>query len=209
MLAKKTFELLAKLTSIFFSYKAFKLINRFVKLSIWHSVRGKFARVGNDSYIEWPFLLSGPENIYLGGKFSALSCLRIETFTSYGSQTFKPKLVIGDNVAFNNDCHIACINSVRIGNNVLGASRIYITDHYHGEISAHEMDVAPVKRNLHSKGPVIIGDNVWIGEGVVILPGVTIGENVIVGANSVVNRDVPANAVVAGAPAKVIRILSR
>ena len=60
---------------------------------------------------------------------------------------------------------------------------------------------------FRSKGPVIIEDNVWIGEGVVILPNVRIGKSAIIGANSVVNADVPANAVIGGIPAKIIRQL--
>ena len=64
-----------------------------------------------------------------------------------------------------------------------------------------------MKRKLISKGPVIISDNVWVGEGVVILPDVSIGKNAIIGANTVVTKDVPDNAVVAGNPAKLIKIL--
>jgi acetyltransferase-like isoleucine patch superfamily enzyme len=153
-------------------------------------------------------MISNPHNMYIGENFAALTYLRLETFDSYQGQRLTPKLIIGNNVAFNNDCHIGCINRIEIGNNVLGASRIYITDHYHGEISADDLANVPTSRPLTSKGPVIIKDNVWIGEGVSILPGVTIGENAIIGANSVVNRDVPPNSVVAGIPAKVIRVLA-
>jgi acetyltransferase-like isoleucine patch superfamily enzyme len=53
---------------------------------------------------------------------------------------------------------------------------------------------------------VNIGNNVWIGYGACILRGVTVGDNAIIGTNSVVTKDVPANAVVAGLPAKVIRM---
>jgi acetyltransferase-like isoleucine patch superfamily enzyme len=204
---KKTFQILAQSVSMLIPFSVFALYDRFFKTVVWYSARRKFGSVGKDSYIEWPFLVHCPGNIHIGNNFSALTQLRIETFNVYGEQTFSPKLVIGSNVSFNNDCHIGCINRVEIGNNVLGASRIYITDHYHGSISKEDLITAPGKRPLHSKGPVIIKDNVWIGEGVVILPNVIIGENAIIGANSVVNKDVPANAVVAGTPAKVIKVL--
>ncbi len=58
-----------------------------------------------------------------------------------------------------------------------------------------------------SKGAVIIKDNVWVGEGVAILSGVTIGENAIIATNAVVTKDVPANSVVGGIPAKIIKII--
>jgi len=60
---------------------------------------------------------------------------------------------------------------------------------------------------LSSKGPIIIKKNVWIGDSVCILSGVIVGENAIIGANSVVTKDIPANSVVAGVPARVIRQL--
>ena len=53
--------------------------------------------------------------------------------------------------------------------------------------------------------PVVIEDNVWIGGGAVVLPNVTIGRNAVVGAGAVVTRDVPANTIVVGNPAKVTR----
>ena len=85
------------------------------------------------------------------------------------------------------------------------ASRIYISDHSHGEINKEAFSLPPAYRPLISKGPVIIKDNVWIGEGVCILPGVTIGENSIIGANAVVIKDVPDNCVAGGNPARVLR----
>lgn len=205
---KNLFNAIANIFSLIISFSVLKVILRFYKTVIWFSAQRKFGAVGKNSCIEWPFLLHEPENIYIGNNFSALTYFRIETFNSYENQKFTPRLVIGNNVSFNNDCHIGCINRVEIGNNVLGASRIYITDHYHGSITAEDHDTVPGKRPLSSKGPVIIKNNVWIGEGVAILPNVTIGENAIIGANSVVNKDVPANAVVAGIPAKVIKYLN-
>ena len=67
--------------------------------------------------------------------------------------------------------------------------------------------VPPARRKLDSKGPVMVGDNVWIGRCTTILSGVDIGDNCIIGANSVVTGDIPANCVAAGCPAKVIKRL--
>ncbi|WP_426228679.1 sugar O-acetyltransferase [Pseudarthrobacter sp. DSP2-3-2b1] len=70
--------------------------------------------------------------------------------------------------------------------------------------------VAPEPRRAKVEGakPITIADNVWIGGGAIILPGVTVGENSVVGAGTVVTRDVPANVVVAGNPARVLRTLT-
>ena len=104
-------------------------------------------------------------------------------------------------------CHIGAINQIIIGDNVLIGSNVLITDHSHGINDDEDIDIAPSKRKLYSKGPVIIEDNVWIGENVSILPNVRIGKNSIIGANSVVLKDVPAYSIVAGNPAKVIKCI--
>ena len=62
-----------------------------------------------------------------------------------------------------------------------------------------------MKRELVSKGPIVIGDNVWIGDKVTILSGVTIGSHAVIAANAVVTKDVPAYSVVAGNPGKIMK----
>ena len=71
-----------------------------------------------------------------------------------------------------------------------------------------EVDIAPLSRALHSAGPVVIEDNVWIGEGAMIMPNVHIGKGAIIAANSVVTHDVQAYTIVGGVPAKVIKTLN-
>ncbi|NVN98810.1 MAG: acyltransferase [Geobacteraceae bacterium] len=200
-------NLLAGLVSYIFTDRIIRFFSKFYKKVRWNGMKRRFAAVGKGSFIEAPWIITNPQNITVGENFLALSTLRIETFEEYLGERFTPQIIIGDNVAFNNDCHIGCINRIEIGNNVLGASRIYITDHYHGRIEPEDLEHVPTKRRLYSKGPVIIGDNVWIGENVTVLPGVTIGENAIIGANTVVNKNIPANAVAAGVPARIVRLL--
>jgi maltose O-acetyltransferase len=71
----------------------------------------------------------------------------------------------------------------------------------------HPVDPEPRREKWEAAEPIVIGDNVWLGGGVVVCPGVSIGENTVVGAGAVVVRDLPANVVAVGNPARVVRRL--
>jgi maltose O-acetyltransferase len=71
----------------------------------------------------------------------------------------------------------------------------------------HPVEPEPRRDKWEAAEPITIGDNVWLGGGAIVLPGVTIGENTVVGAGAVVTRDLPANAVAVGNPARVVRTL--
>jgi acetyltransferase-like isoleucine patch superfamily enzyme len=176
-------------------------INDLVQLKSNFKKTGIFFDLGND------YVVKNPKYIEIGENFSAAERFRIEAWDKYGEQFFLPSIKIGNNVVFNTDIHIGCIDYIEIGNNCLFASRIYITDHHHGIPSVEMLKMIPKNRPLVSKGPVIIKNNVWVGEGVAIMPNVTIGENSIIATNAVVTKDVPPNCVVAGIPAKVIKVM--
>ncbi|AEI13484.1 galactoside O-acetyltransferase [Cellulomonas gilvus ATCC 13127] len=72
----------------------------------------------------------------------------------------------------------------------------------------HPVDPQPRRDKLEAAQPITLGDNVWLGGGVIVCPGVTIGENTVVGAGSVVVRDLPANVVAVGNPARVVRTIT-
>ena len=128
-------------------------------------------------------------------------------FEAYGSSK-NINLTFGSNVELNDFVHITASNRVIIGNNVLMASKIYISDTSHGSYSGNENDsdpnAPPGLRPLHNND-VIIEDNVWLGESVSVLPGVVIGKGTIVGANSVVSKNLPCYVIAVGAPAKPIK----
>ncbi len=69
----------------------------------------------------------------------------------------------------------------------------------------HPIEPGPRRDKWEAAKPITIGDNVWLGSGAIVLPGVTVGENTVVGAGSVVTRDLPANVVAVGNPARVVR----
>lgn len=116
-------------------------------------------------------------------------------------------LTIGCNLRVNHSVHIAAMHQVVIGNNVLMASGVYISDHSHGIYQGNNQtspNTPPNSRSIHSK-PVFIGDNCWLGEHVCVLPGVTIGHGTVVGAGSVVTKNIPSNCIAVGVPAEVIK----
>lgn len=179
------------LCDVFYTYRAVK----------------KFARVGKSPLIMRKIKVHGGEHITVGDNFYCYAGLRIETYARHNGERFSPQIVIGDNVSINPDCHIAAINRVELHDGVLLASRVFITDHFHGDTTAQSLAIPPQERRLTSKGAVVVKQNAWLGEGVAVMPGVTIGRNAVVGANSVVTGDIPDNAVAAGVPARVIKQL--
>jgi acetyltransferase-like isoleucine patch superfamily enzyme len=195
------------LYSRLFPYRLKKKI--FMYQRYYHSIllRREFKRVGTPFSIEPPYSINGAQNISIGNNFSSFARLRLDAVETYEGIEYKPEIIIGNNVSCNYDCHIGCVNKIVIGSNVLLASRVFITDHFHGQITQEQLAIPPAQRKLYSKGPVIIEDNVWIGESVSIMPGVTIGKNAVIGANSVVTKDVPSNAVVGGVPAQILKQL--
>jgi acetyltransferase-like isoleucine patch superfamily enzyme len=152
-------------------------------------VGGKYITIGNKTYI---------------GKNSILSAR-----DKYGDQVFTPSITIGSGCGLGEYTHITAVNKIIIGNGVLLGNYVIITDNAHGggDLLENQTALPPIDRPIYSKGPVVIGDNVWIGEKVAILPGVIIGNGAIIGANSVVTKDIPAYAVVAGSPARIVRMI--
>lgn len=120
-------------------------------------------------------------------------------------QVFQPQIMIGENCRFGAFNHITAINKIIIGNNLLTGKWVTITDNSHGYTDYETLSMPPIFRPLVSKGPVVIGNNVWIGDKATILPNVIIGNNVVIAANAVVTNDIPDFSVVAGCPAKIIK----
>jgi acetyltransferase-like isoleucine patch superfamily enzyme len=179
----------------------FKLVKRLI-YSSWH--KRFFKSYGKNFHLDYPFYGLGLEFVEIGNDFIGCPGLRIEAWSQYGEDHFKPEIIIGNNVCINYNCHIGGIGKITIGDNVLIGSNVLITDHYHGMTDIQSLNIPPISRSLYYKGEVIIENNVWIGENVSIMPNVTIGENCIIGANSVVTKSFPKNSLIAGVPAKII-----
>ena len=109
---------------------------------------------------------------------------------------------IGQKTVMGQECTISAYQRVRIGEQCVIADRAMFIDFDHGVVEVER----PIRQQGIYKRDVEVGSNVWIGYGACILRGVSVGDNSIVGTNSVVTKDVPANSVVAGIPARIIRM---
>lgn len=141
--------------------------------------------------------------------------IRIGDNTSFGEGLYltawkvcdkDPELHIGKNCSFGAYNHLSCANRIEIADGVLIGKFVSIIDNSHGETDFDTLQIQPTQRPCVSKGPVRIGRNVWIGDKVTILPNVSIGEGAVIAANAVVTKDVPPFCIVAGNPAKVIKV---
>jgi lipopolysaccharide O-acetyltransferase len=157
----------------------------------------------NVRVVRYPWYVRGRYGIRFGKGFTSGVGLRIDAFGSVPGQ-----IVIGEHVQFGDYVHVAAVESVIIGDHVLLASRIYISDHDHGNYGDDGVVTLPSeiqdKRPLRS-APVKLGRNVWVGENVCILKGVEIGENSIIGAGAVVTKSMPADCIVVGSPGRVVK----
>ncbi len=151
--------------------------------------------------VRLPIFIRGRSRISFGRGFTCGYFNRIDVLDAAGS------IQIGERVQINDFCHIAAVHSIRIGDDALIASRVFIADHDHGTYSGVNQhsspSVVPAARKIRS-AEVVIEDRVWIGEGVAVLSGVRIGAGSVIGAGAVVARDVPSNCIAVGVPAKVV-----
>jgi lipopolysaccharide O-acetyltransferase len=185
------FSLYSKLSRIF--------VNSMLSYKLRHPAG---LSIGSNSY------LRGLSHISIGRNFRSGTHLRLEAVTIHGGRHFSPTIIIKNNVSVSDFVHIAATNYVEIGSNVLMASKIYISDHHHGNYSGSNQvnpESDPQKRIITNNKRVIISDNVWIGEMVSVLPGVTIGAGSVIGANSVVTKDIPPCSIAVGNPAKIVK----
>ncbi len=148
----------------------------------------------------WYVVISGP-NIRIGRSFTAIGepMHRVEIGV-WGREAGAGRIEIGDCVLMSPGTRISASDEIIIGDGVMMANSTYVTDsdwHTIYDRTCRDEKAYPVK----------IGDNVWLGDHSTVLKGVTIGENSVVAARAVVTKDVPANVVVAGNPARVVKEL--
>ena len=157
-----------------------------------------FRKIGKKTCIIKPLKISGARFISIGhgSQIAHLAWLLCEQIDQNA-----PDLSIGCGCQIGHFAHLTCVRKVVIGNQVMIADKVYISDNTH---SYQDPNVPILSQPVMYIGDVKIGDNVWIGENVSIL-GVEIGRNSVIAANSVVNKNIPPFSVAAGCPAKVVK----
>lgn len=174
---------------------------------------GKNTNFGWDLHFNEPHRIEICDKCYIGKGIYLTAWTLPETVGGGNSSTL---ITIGNNCSIGAHNHITATNRIVIGDGFLSGKWVTITDNSHGNYDLNNPEdieqwqsVLPNHRPTVSKGPVIIGQNVWVGDKATILPGVTIGDGAVIGANSVVTKDVPPYSIVVGNPAKVIKQLNR
>ena len=140
--------------------------------------------------------------VYIRGRksISGAKRLTLGRFCRFDLNGTEKTLYIGEDCEFGDMTHIVAYGKVEIGNQVLIASKCFISDTNHGIYKGQEQsnpDEPPKKRRLVIK-PTKIGNNVWIGENVVILAGAEIGDGCVIGAGSIITKKIPKNTIVVG-----------
>lgn len=167
--------------------------------------RRKFRKLGSKVMIEKPVKLhSGLATVEIGDNTTILKYSRIQTYPNSVFNENNGTIYIGENcyIGFNLTLLSGPDASINIGNNVLIASNVIITNINHGTDPEDHIEYMDQKLVTQS---VSIEDGCWVGENVCILPGVTIGKKSIVGAASVVTRSIPPYSIAVGNPARIIK----
>lgn len=178
-----------------------KLLARLSNLidRIWISNnRKKFYHFGNNVLFERPLAVHGMENMSVASNVRIASSIWLVAMPINGESCH---LKIGEGTVIGHFNHIFATKSVEIGNYVITADKVYISDNSH---SYEDISLPVLKQPLKQLAPVKIGDESWIGENVCIF-GASVGKHCVIGANSVVTRDIPDYSIAVGSPAKVIK----
>jgi acetyltransferase-like isoleucine patch superfamily enzyme len=165
-----------------------------------------FRRVGRQLTVH------GGRAIEVGSFVSVGDGCWIEAVVQYRGQKYSPRLVIGDHVSMSNWTHISCAKEIVLGEGCLIGSKVFIGDHSHGSFRADDgggIGIGfPGDMPLSDFDSIEIGAGTWICDGAAILAGTRVAAGSVIGANSVVKLREERAALIAGAPAKVLRYLN-
>jgi acetyltransferase-like isoleucine patch superfamily enzyme len=163
-------------------------------------------QIGLNSTIDWPYYIEASKFLFIGDRTSIHSNAYITPITNYADVRYSPEIRIGNDVYIGRHVFLVALNSLVIEDGCVLSEHVYISDNAHG----YDPEGGPIlQQPLMSKGPVHIGRSCFLGYRSVVMPGVQLGEHCIVGANSVVTRSFPPYSMLAGCPAKRIKVYSK
>lgn len=162
--------------------------------------------LGKGSSLLHPRHLEGRNFISIGSRSLTLGHSYIAAITQYGQLRYSPSISIGNDVYIGRHCYLTAMNEISIGDGCVLSEHVYITDLFHGTDPRKGLIM---QQPIETKGPVRIGPNCFLGYRATVMPNVTLGEWCIVGANSVVTSSFPAYSMIAGAPARLIKVYSQ
>lgn len=172
-----------------------------LKRLFWVFRRPLYGKFGKRSLIEKAMFIYNRKRIYIDKFVTIRPNIRIEPIEFWEEKKFNPIIEIGKYTSIEQNCHITCANSVKIGDYVTIAGYSYITDVDH--------EYKDIKKGVLNQPLIVkstsIGNESFIGMGSRIMAGVNIGRHCIIGANSVVNKDIPDYSIAVGVPAKIIK----
>jgi acetyltransferase-like isoleucine patch superfamily enzyme len=161
----------------------------------------QFAEFGTGARISPPFRFYGLNEMSLGEGVMINPDCWLQTIPGH-REAGSSKLIIKAHAAIGMGAHISAAKQVIIGEYVILARNVYISDHAH---AFENIKIPIIQQGIHGIAPVSIGWGTWLGQNVVVLPGVTIGRHCVIGANSVINSSIPDFSVAVGAPARVVK----
>jgi acetyltransferase-like isoleucine patch superfamily enzyme len=173
-----------------------------VKTRVYY--RFMFKSLGRGSVIRRPMLICNADCIEIADHVSIRDGVRLQAVRDPYGRT--PLLTIGPHTLIEQGVQIVCHSRVTIGQNVSITGRCAIVDVTHPYA---DINIGNIGAEIADDDSFVeIEDGAFLGYGAVILPNVRVGKRAVVGANSVVTRDVPAFSIVAGAPAKIVKVYS-
>jgi acetyltransferase-like isoleucine patch superfamily enzyme len=185
--------------------KLYQFLYRFQRKTFTFFLSPCFHSIGKKSSIMPPFHFFNLKEVKIGSNVVIHPRCWIQGLDVATSNNC-PKLIIGDNSSIGMDSIISAAYSIIIGENVLIAPKVYISDYGH---EFQDTSIPISKQGIRKITEIKIGDGSWIGYNAILLPGAQIGKNCIIGAHAVVNTIIPDFSLAVGSPAQIISSYSK